>query len=76
MVGVTFHPNRLEGNIPEFVPHIHRATEKYLRANLKPEGFAESTDKYNTMSGALHALVIDLNVAGLDTTPDHPELFQ
>ena len=30
------HPNRLEGDRIEFVPHIHRTTERYLRANLKP----------------------------------------
>ena len=70
------HPNRLEGNILQFVPHIHRTTEKYLRANLKPEGFAEEATRYKTMEGALNELVHDFNVAGLDTKPDHPELFQ
>jgi len=29
------HPNRLEGNTLEFIPHIHRATEKYLQANAR-----------------------------------------
>ncbi len=70
------HPNRLEKDILEFVPHIHRATEKYLQASLKAEGFAESTTRYTTMSGALHELVNDLRVSGLDTKPDHPELFR
>src|SRR5438132_9774066 len=70
------HPNRLEGNRIDFVPHIHRATERYLRANLKPEGFAENTTRYTTLSGALHELVNDLHVTGLDTKPDHPELFR
>lgn len=69
------HPNRLEGNMLEFVPHIHRVTERYVQGNLKPEGFAEPTSKYTTMSGALHELVNDLNITGLDTRPDHPELF-
>ena len=69
------HPNHLEGNILQFVPHIHRTTERYLRSNLKPEGFAEETTAYKTMEGALHELVHNLNVAGLDTKPDHPELF-
>src|SRR5713226_10484977 len=39
------HPNHLERNTLQFVPHIHLTTERYLRANLKPEGFAEETTK-------------------------------
>ena len=70
------YPNQLEGNTLEFVPHIHRATERYLQANLKAEGFAESTSRYTTMSGALHELVNDLHITGLDTKPDYPELFK
>jgi hypothetical protein len=69
------HPNRLEGNTLQFVPHIHRTTEKYLRANLKPEGFAEEATRYKTIEGALHELVHDFSIAGLDTKPEHPELF-
>ena len=69
------HPNRLEGNTLDFVPHIHRATERYLQANRKAEGFAVGTSRYTTMSGALHELVNDLHITGLDTRPDHPELF-
>jgi hypothetical protein len=70
------HPNHLEGHTLQFVPHIHLTTERYLRANLKPEGFAEETTKYRTLEGALHELVGDLNVVGLDTRPDQPELFK
>jgi hypothetical protein len=69
------HPNRLEGNRLDFVAHIHRATEKYLRANLKAEGFAAATTQYSTLMGALHELVSDLHITGLETNPDHPELF-
>jgi len=70
------HPNRLEGNKLEFVPHIHRTRERYLQANLRAEGFAETATRYTTMSGALHELVRDLHIIGLETTPDHPELFK
>ena len=70
------HSNRLEGIALGFVPHIHRVTERYLQANLKAEGFAESTSKFKTLSGALHELVHDLNITGLETTPEHPELFK
>jgi hypothetical protein len=70
------HPNRLEGDRIDHLPHIHRATERYLQANLKSEGFAETTERYKTLSGALHELVNDLHISGLETKPDHPELFQ
>lgn len=68
------HPNRLEGTRIEFVPHIHTATERYLQANHKPEGFASETDRFTTCKGALHALVTDCNISGLETEADHPEL--
>ncbi len=69
------HPNRLEGDRIEFVPHIHRTTERYLRANLKAEGFAAETELFTTWQGALHALVTDCKITGLETSPEHPELF-
>ena len=69
------HPNRLEGDRIEFVPHIHRTTERYLRANLKAEGFAAETKLFTTWQGALHALVTDCKITGLETNPEHPELF-
>lgn len=69
------HPNKLEGNKLSFICHIHQATERYLQANLKPEGFAAETEaKYRTCDGALHQLVTDCNIAGIDTVADQPEL--
>jgi hypothetical protein len=68
------HPNRIEGNSVDFVCHIHRTTERYIRANRKPDGFAEATLSYQTCNGALHSLMTDCNIAGLETRPDHPEL--
>ncbi len=70
------HPNRLEGTAVEFECHIHRATERYIRANLKPEGFAEPTDRYRSVAGALHELMSDCNITGIKTEPDHPDLFE
>ena len=71
------HPNRLEGTKVSFVCHIHETTERYLQANLKPEGFAAARQaKYKTCEGALHQLVTDCNVGGLETKADHPELSQ
>lgn len=71
------HPNRLEGTKVSFACHIHKTTERYLQANLKPEGFAAAQEaKFKTCNGALHQLVTDCNIVGLETTADHPELFQ
>ena len=64
------HPNRLEKNKLGLNCHIHFATEKYIKANLKPEGFAEVTDRYNSLDGALHCLVLDCKIKGINTIPD------
>ncbi len=69
------HPNRLEGSRVEYLCHIHTATERYIQANLKPEGFAEQTGMYQTCNGALHQLLHDCHIVGLDTKPDQPELL-
>ena len=71
------HPNKLEGTKLSFLHHIHQATERFLQANLKPEGFAAAAAaKYQTCEGALHQLVTDCNIGGLETKADHPEIFQ
>lgn len=64
------HPNHLEKNKLGYNSHIHIATEKYIQANKKPEGFAETTDRYNTVDGALHCLVTDCKIKGIQTTPN------
>jgi len=69
------HPNHIEGNRVDYACHIHKTTERYLQANLKPEGFAEKSTAYQTCKGALHQLVHDFNIDGLDTQPDHPEFL-
>lgn len=64
------HPNHLEGQRLGFEPHIHVATEKYIKANRKPEGFAEATKRYETLEGAMHCLVTDCKISGIETKPD------
>jgi hypothetical protein len=66
------HKNPLEGEQFEFRCHIHRATERYIAANKKAEGFAEKTDRYHTLNGALQCLVQDCAVSGLDVEPENP----
>lgn len=64
------HPNHLEGERLGYKPHIHRATEKYIRANRKADGFATTTNRYKTLEGAFHCLVIDCKISGIETKPD------
>jgi len=64
------HPNHLEGTRLEFESHIHYATEKYINANRKPEGFAKATKKYITLEGAFHCLITECNIAGIETKAD------
>jgi hypothetical protein len=69
------HTNQIEGQKLDFVCHIHRATKPYIDAGKKPEGYAEATTIYQTLNGALHCLVTDCNISGIQTTPDTPKLF-
>jgi hypothetical protein len=65
------HPNHLEKVRLGLTCHIHIATEKYIKANRKAEGFAEATNRYNTIEGALHCLVTDCKIKGISTEPDN-----
>ena len=67
-------PNHLEDETISLRCHIHRTTERYIRVNLAPEGYAEATQVYTTCNGALHTLTVEFNISGIETIPDHPEL--
>lgn len=69
------HFNRVEHEWLEAKCHIHRTTERYIQAGFKPEGHASTTDRYRTLTGALHCLVTDCRISGLETQPDEPTLF-
>jgi len=49
--------------------HIHRATERYMRAGRKAEHFAAATSRYTNLDGALRALVDDCSIQGLCLPP-------
>lgn len=72
------HTNHLEKETLGYINHMHAATENYIKANRKAEGFAEKTDRYKTVNGALHCLVVDCNISGIQTSPDNmsPKLFE
>lgn len=64
------HPNHIERINLGYNCHVHIATEKYIKANRKAEGFAEVSNRYNSIEGALHCLVTDCKISGIQTTPD------
>lgn len=64
------HPNHLEKVKLGYNCHIHIATEKYIKANRKVDGFAEVTNRYNSLDGALHCLVEDCKISNIKTTSD------
>jgi len=56
------HTNKLEGTrLTGF--HVHMATERYQAAGFKEEAYAESTDAYESLSGAIEHM---LEVAGFE----------
>ncbi len=64
------HSNQLEKMRLGQSCHVHIATEKYIKANRKAEGFAERTDRYTSLGGAMHCLVKDCRISGIQTTPE------
>jgi len=69
------HGNAIERTRFELRRHVHRATERYLAAGRKVESFAEVTDAYHTLEGALHHLLQLTSISGLNTGPDENDLF-
>lgn len=69
------HGNKIEQT--KFGPacHVHIATERYILAGKKVESFAEITNNYLTLDGALHYLVGYTNVVGISTRADQPRLL-
>ncbi|TLS78297.1 hypothetical protein FE236_00620 [Mariprofundus erugo] len=61
----------------EYRCHIHKATAEEISAGRKPEGHADETDRYSTLSGATYCIMLDCTITGFkDFEPDQPNLFQ
>lgn len=69
------HRNPLEGGeLIRFKCHIHRATQRYIELGDKAEKYAETTDRYTDLAGAIRCLLLDWNISGFHTTdPEHTE---
>ena len=70
------HVNKIESTDTAYSCHIHRATERYLRVHRKPEGFAEATDRYTDLEGAVRCLANDCNLVGLLQALPQRDLFE
>lgn len=56
--------------------HIHLATAQAIAAGRRPESYAEHTDLYTTLEGAMACLLQDFHVAGITAQGDQPRLFE
>lgn len=59
------HYNPLDGSRAIGCCHIHRATERYMTIGRKAEHFAEGTNRYSDLYGALRAIVTDCMISGI-----------
>lgn len=55
--------------------HIHRATAEAIAEDKKIDSYAEETNRYKTLNGALHCLIEDCKVQGLTAEPEKRGLF-
>jgi len=50
------HPNRLEQTVARGF-HVHLATERYQLAGYEEDGYAEATNSYNDLAGAIRSMI-------------------
>lgn len=63
------HVNRLERSRLEFIAHRHLATERYLRAGLSVDGYAEPCAEFMTISQALQVVARKCSIEGTMVLP-------
>lgn len=54
------HPNRLEQAVVQGF-HVHLATERYQLAGYEEDGYAETTNSYSDLAGAIHSMIAIAN---------------
>jgi len=65
------HTNQLEGDtFYDF--HIHKATERYQDSGLREDSYAERTDRFTDLGGAIDCLLAD---GGFDRTNLQTSIF-
>lgn len=55
------HRNRIEKDTI-IGPHIHYLTERYQERTTHPDGYAEGTDRYLDIDGAIDVFLEDMNI--------------
>lgn len=70
------HNNAIEGDRFVGVCHVHRATERYVSVDRTIDTWAQPDESYRTLAGALHRLTNIANIRGIDTEPEHSDLFK
>ncbi len=55
------HRNQLEGTIASGF-HVHMLTERYQRSGWREDSYAEATDRYASIQGAIECLMADCHV--------------
>ena len=63
------HTNSLEGQT-FYGFHIHTATERYQRTGNREDVYAELTDRYDDLEGAISCLIEDSNIV----LPEQPQM--
>ena len=64
------HGNRLEREPAFYDFHVHTATERYQIEGMNEETYAEPTDRYSELSGAIDCLVSDCNIVSTNQQRD------
>ena len=59
------HGNPLENENIRLTAHIHKATSRYILSAYKDDRYAEKTNRYSDVSGALGCILRDCNISGL-----------
>jgi hypothetical protein len=50
------HPNRIERTVARGF-HVHLATERYQLAGYEEDGYAETTNSYSDLAGAIRSMI-------------------
>lgn len=59
------HVNKCDGRRFDFECHIHEANEKSLKASKKIENYAEPTNRYTNLQGAIQCVLTDFHIMDL-----------
>lgn len=59
------HVNKCDGRRFDFECHIHEANEKSLKASKKIENYAEPTNRYTNLQGAIQCVLDDFHIMDL-----------